>query len=127
MKASKRCSQCGGKMNRRGFDLGYSARSELGRSAGAKGRDEFAVLELCDNCDSADWELVPDPCWVCGSEPTQEVDGWARIKETTGLSVDCPEIPSRFNLCGSSECSDMANQEIYRLVDEAMEQGGFEE
>jgi len=124
MVTEKRCKRCGGKVRRTGADAGYSTAQELGRPAGAKGRDEFIVFEACVDCGWTDYEEVPVPCHICGGEPVEEIDLCARNHEVTGMYEWVPGLPTTVNICGN--CGKALDAEITRLMKEACEEGGFE-
>lgn len=129
----KRCRDCGSfNIVRKGVDCGYTSASELGRPAGAKGRDEFAVAEFCGDCESGNFAHTPVPCHVCGfdawfsDEGLTGVDIAGRCHGLTGIHDWVPGLPNDVNICGCSECSAALDKEIIRLVEETLDDGGFE-
>ena len=122
----KTCKECGGEIVRKGVDCGYSSAKSLGRPAGAKGRDEFAILEICQDCGGGKYEILPVPCHICGGTGTEYVDIAGRSNDITGIFDYVPGLPSSVNLCGKPDCGQNLNAEIDRLVTEAFDAGGYE-
>lgn len=125
---NKKCKECGSiKIKREGIDCGYNSAASLGRPAGAKGRDEFTIVERCQDCGSFDWDSMPAPCHVCGGEGVVGVST-LQVGESIWSGCDCVYgIPNYINLCGAEECAEALHTEIERLIDEAVAGGGYDE
>jgi len=122
----KTCTTCGGKIVRKGLNCGYSSAKELGRPAGAKGRDEFAIIDECQDCGGGRYEILPIPCHICNGQSTQYIDLASRCEEVTGIFDFVPGLPSSINLCASAKCETALNNTINRLVSEATQENGYE-
>jgi len=122
-----KCITCGSfNVSRKGVDCGYSTASELNRPSGAKGRDEFAVIETCDDCGSCDLAESPLPCHICGNAPITGCDLCNQNHEVTGMFEWVPGMPNAVNLCANPACLTALNNKIKAVMDAAFEEGGFE-
>lgn len=124
----KTCKDCGStNIKREGVDCGYSSARPLGRPAGAKGRDEYTIVESCQDCGSLRWEERPAPCHICGEEGVIGVST-LHIGNEIWSGCDCVYgIPDHINLCGAEKCKKALHTEIERLIDQAFEGGGYDE
>lgn len=125
MKMVKKCDKCGGyNIRRTGHNLGYTSAEDLGRPAGAKGRDEFIIVDVCADCGSVCISEVSEPCYICGGDPVEGINMSARNEIVTGIYEWVPGLPNTVNLCGAADCSKQLNERIIRAMDEAFGQGG---
>ena len=120
LKTVKTCTLCGStRISRQGVDLGYTPARDLGRPAGAKGQDEFAILERCLDCDGILWDWAPAPCHICGGSPVEYVDMLSLNGELTGLMEWVPTLPNDINLCSNPDCREKLHKRVMDAMDEA--------
>lgn len=122
----KRCRNCGGEIKRSGVDLGYSTAKELDRPVGAKGRDEYAVIDACVDCGGVDWDWQSSPCHICGEGGKRGILLIDFAQQVTGIGDWVPGLPNEVNLCNKSECWHTLAKEVDKKMEEALNDGAFE-
>ncbi len=124
----KTCNKCGStRIKREGRDCGYSSAKDLGRLAGAKGRDEFIIIEVCQDCGSFDWEKKPAACHICGEEGIHG-ESTVSLGNNYFSGISCVYgIPDLVNICDKEDCKAVLKKEVERLVDEAFDEGAYDE
>lgn len=120
LSTKKTCRACGSTRIRQvAHDLGYTSARELGRPAGAKGRDEFVCYLSCEDCGGVDIVDTPSPCFICGKDPDEAVDLCHFCEEVTGLYEWVPGLPNTVNLCEQPKCREVLASRVKKIMAEA--------
>ena len=109
------CRKCGTIIVHKVIDLGYASGSDLGRPAGAKGRDEFAIGTYCPTCESpaipdahGDFGRVAPSCVSCGKPATIWSDCGDICEDSTGVFYRPGGCDTSIYVCDKPGCKEAA-------------------